>query len=386
MQYTKSSLAGTSYIPALDGFRGIAILLVVISHYGVGHLLPGGFGVTLFFFISGFLITRLLIAEYTERQTIDLRGFYFRRLLRLYPALLVMVVLAVGFTWAMGCGFQVGEIVSTLFYYRNYYMLYGHADAVANCTRIFDITWSLAIEEHFYLFFPLLFLALYRRPNILAAAMAAIIVGVLIWRLRIMATDGLSELTVHRIYHLTDTRLDAIMFGCFVSLAVHQKWANRYLTCVGHPVVFAAAIGLLLFTFIYRDGAFRETWRYSFQGLALSVILPAILYESRYGTLTFWLSKPRLVLIGKLSYSLYLFHWIGLCVAENLIGGERLTLSWLLTAVPLGLTLSLLSYHYVEKPTARLRKRFGSTVETTVVGPKSAQVQVGKQASTPAVN
>lgn len=372
------------YIPALDGFRGLAIVAVVVSHYGFGKWIPGGFGVTLFFFVSGFLITRLLIAEYEKTQRIDLGSFYLRRVLRLYPALLVMVVLAMGFTTAMGCGFQPGEVLSTLFYYRNYYILYGDQSASANCSRIFDITWSLAIEEHFYLFFPLLFMALYRRPNILAVVMALIIASALAWRLHIMATEGLTELTVYRIYHLTETRLDAIMFGCLSNLVLHLDTKARYVRTASYSVVFYGAIGLLFFTFLYRDMIFRETWRYSLQGLSLSVVLPAVLYAKNYEGIMQRLCTPWLVTVGKLSYSLYLFHWVGVCVAENLIGGERLTVPWLLTAVPLGLSLSLISYYYVEKPTAWLRKRFGSTVETTAIGVESAQVS--KQAPTPITN
>lgn len=363
-----STSAGTRYLPALDGFRGLAILVVVVSHYGLGHLIPGGFGVTLFFFISGYLITRLLLAESEKDGRIDLKSFYLRRVLRLYPALLFMVALAVGITLLRGCGFQPGQVLSTLFYYRNYYMLYGGPGSFA-CTRIFDITWSLAIEEHFYLFFPLLFMALYRRPALLSWAMAIGIGAVLGWRLYIVATEGLTELTVYRIYHLTDTRLDAIMFGCLVSVLLHHDRAGRFQRFINQRSVIAGAVGLLLFTFLFRDGVFRETWRYSLQGLALSVIVPATLYGPAYGGLVRLLSQPRLVFIGKLSYSLYLFHWVGVSVAENLIGGERLTVPWLLTAVPLGLLLSLVSYYFVEKPTAGLRKRFGSTVAITTAPP-----------------
>lgn len=347
-------------------------MVVVISHYGLGHLIPGGFGVTLFFFISGFLITRLLIAEYGKTQRIDIGSFYLRRVLRLYPALLVMVGLAVSFTLAMECGFQPGAVLSTLFYYRNYYMVYGGSDALHNCSRIFDITWSLAIEEHFYLFFPLLFMALYRRPALLSWVMAISIGAVLGWRLYIVGTEGLTELTVYRIYHLTDTRLDAIMFGCLVSVLLHHDRTGRFQQFINQRTVVAGAVGLLLFTFVFRDAVFRETWRYSLQGLALSVIVPATLYVPAYSGLVRLLSQPRLVFIGKLSYSLYLFHWVGVSVAENLIGGERLTVPWLLTAVPLGLVLSLASYYFVEKPTAGLRKRFGSTVAITTTPPDVA--------------
>jgi len=366
-----STSAGTHYLPALDGFRGLAILVVVVSHYGLGHLIPGGFGVTLFFFISGYLITRLLLAESEKDGRIDLKSFYLRRVLRLYPALLFMVALGVGITLLRGCGFQPGQVLSTLFYYRNYYMLYGGPGSFA-CTRIFDITWSLAIEEHFYLFFPLLFMALYRRPALLSWVMAISIGAVLGWRLYIVATEGLTELTVYRIYHLTDTRLDAIMFGCLVSVLLHHDRAGRFQQFINQRAVFAGALGLLLFTFVFRDSVFRETWRYSLQGLALSVIVPATLYGPAYSGLVRLLSQPRLVFIGKLSYSLYLFHWVGVSVAENLIGGERLTVPWLLTAVPLGLLLSLASYYFVEKPTAGLRKRFGSTVAITTAPPDAA--------------
>ncbi len=381
MKTPVNSLGGTGYVPALDGFRGVAIVVVVVSHYGLGHLIPGGFGVTLFFFISGFLITRLLIAEYEKEHRIDLGRFYLRRVLRLYPALLFMVALAIGFTAFMGCGFQPGAVLSTLFYYRNYYMLYGGSDALPNCSRIFDITWSLAIEEHFYLFFPLLCMALFRWPKVLAAVMAASIVAVLAWRLHLVATDGLNDLTVYRIYHLTDTRLDAIMFGCLVSLMLHLDRAGTYLRGVSHPAVFASAVGLLFFTFLYRDPAFRETWRYSLQGIALSGILPPVLYAKSYDALKRVLSRPGLVTIGKLSYSLYLFHWVGVSVAENLVGGPRLTATWLVTAVPLGVLLSLVSYQYIEKPTAGLRKRFGSTVDTTTTAPTIEPQLVTEQPS-----
>ncbi|MCX6218960.1 acyltransferase [Spirosoma sp.] len=361
MKQNETSLAGKGYIASLDGFRGIAIMMVVISHWGLGHLIPGGFGVTLFFFISGFLITRLLIAEYETSGHIGLGSFYLRRVLRLYPALLVMVTLAIAFTMVMGCGFQLGEVLSTLFYYRNYYMIY-HDIIPDNCNRIFNITWSLAVEEHFYLFFPLLFMALYRRINVLILIMVGIIVAAFALRMNIVLTQGITHESVARIYYLTDTRLDAIMFGCLMSLIMHIDRAGYFIRRASHPAVFIAAVALLFFSFLYRDPVFRETWRYSLQGLALCVILPATVYASSYQWLVRLLSTKWLVMVGKLSYSLYLFHWVGMSVAENLVGGPRLTAPWLLTAVPLGLVLSLLSYYYVEKPTAGLRKRFGSTV------------------------
>lgn len=368
-----------NYLPVLDGLRGLAILVVVISHYGLGHLIPGGFGVTLFFFISGFLITRLLIAEQQKTGRINLPDFFLRRLFRLYPALLLMVALAIVFSLTSGCGLLLNDVLSTIFYYRNYYMLYGDSAGSFLCRQVFNITWSLAIEEHFYLLFPLLFIAGRRRLGALAGVMIAIIVAVAFWRVYLINVNGLNEFTAARIYTLTDSRIDAIMFGCLVSVLVHLDTTGHWLRRSTHLTVVVGALGLLLFTFLYRDGLFRESWRYSLQGVALSVLITALVYNRSYSWLTQRFSAPWLIFVGKLSYSIYLFHWLGMSVANQLIGEERLSLPWLAVAIPIGLTLSLLSYQYVEKPTARLRRRFGSTVETTNIAISQPTVSVPRQ-------
>lgn len=95
----------------------------------------------------------------------------------------------------------------------------------------------------------------------------------------------------------------------------------------------------------------------------MSLFVPAILYGRPYRVILNFLNKAWLTTVGRLSYSLYMFHWFGVCVAEYLISPDRRSLPWLLTALPLGLALSLISYHFVEKPMNRLRKRFGSNVQ-----------------------
>ena len=144
-----------NYIPPLDGLRACAILLVLGGHFSVPHI-PNDFGVTLFFFISGFLITRLLLAELIEKGTVSLYQFYVRRILRLYPALLFAIILSVIFYfYVKEKTIPTEELTSALFYFANYYGLSKGYD-VANT---FTILWSLAVEEHFYLLFPLMFLA-----------------------------------------------------------------------------------------------------------------------------------------------------------------------------------------------------------------------------------
>lgn len=352
-----------TYIPALDGFRGIAILLVVIGHWGFGQYLPGGFGVNLFFFISGFLITRLMINEHKKNGKVDLKNFYARRMLRLYPALIFMLAVSVSYTVLIGCQVSLNDILSTLFYYRNYYMIYGKPDVSFQCSKVYGIVWSLAVEEHFYIIFPVLFLLLYKRLVYLVTTIAVLLVGVLLWRFYIVDTQGISSLVVERIYRLTDTRADAILYGCLLSIIMDSSIKDAYMRFVSHKLTFTIAVLILLFTFVYRDLAFRETYRYSLQGLVFLCLIPAVLYARTYKHLLTIFNHSVLTYIGKISYSLYMFHWVGVCLAEYYVGPERGGFSWLAIAIPVGLGLTLISFYFVEKPMIAIRKRFGSNVQ-----------------------
>src|SRR4051794_28839887 len=197
------------YVPALDGFRGIAISLVILSHYGLGHFIPGGFGVNLFFFISGLLITRLLIIETKETGKINLKSFYIRRILRLYPALLFFVTVST--IYLLICGsiyIKPGEILATLFYYRNYYPHIADFVYAPKEFNVFHIVWSLSIEEHFYIIFPFLFLVLYKRLKTFIAVIIALIVAAAVWRLALINMNGgiVTDELGDRIHFLTDTR------------------------------------------------------------------------------------------------------------------------------------------------------------------------------------
>src|SRR5262245_6279726 len=138
--------ASSEYIPSLDGMRAVAILLVVLSHLGLEHIVPGRLGVTLFFFISGFLITRLLIAEASKARAISIGAFYARRFLRLAPALLLMLAV-VALAWTQFVGPVNGpQLLAGIFYMMNYFIIFGGLT-----TMPIGILWSLAVEEHYYL-------------------------------------------------------------------------------------------------------------------------------------------------------------------------------------------------------------------------------------------
>jgi peptidoglycan/LPS O-acetylase OafA/YrhL len=161
------------YIPGLDGIRACAVMMVLIAHIGFEHIIPGGFGVTVFFFISGFLITRLLLAELGETGRIDLPRFYIRRFLRLLPALYVMLILTGVLLIAMGDVPKLWETVAAFTWTMNYHYA---VLAFTNELRVapWEHLWSLAVEEHFYLIYPLV-LVIFRRNLPLALKVSALI-------------------------------------------------------------------------------------------------------------------------------------------------------------------------------------------------------------------
>lgn len=342
------------YIPVLDGLRALSILLVFVSHQAMGHIVPGGFGVTIFFFISGFLITNLLFAEYNRTHTIGLKNFYIRRLLRLYPALLLMIIVLTAFYTLTGTAFKTGELLAALFYYENYYLVFAPPFASR-----FSILWSLAVEEHFYLVFPCLFLALAHKPRTLLRITAVLALlslaarGITVW------VNGIGSFSSAATYNLTLNRFDSILYGCLLSMLLHSPARSRLLQLSANKWVYATAACLLLLTFLLRDELFRQTIRYSLQGWCMMVLLPPLVYSLRYQRIRRLLSVKPLVFIGKISYSVYLFHFVAakMCVYLGLQKGTPLSL-----ALNSGLTivLSLASYYWVEIQFNNLRRRFGS--------------------------
>ena len=187
------------------------MLIVVLSHSGFGAIVPGGLGVTIFFFLSGYLITTLLIVELGTHSKIDIPQFYLRRAYRLLPPLVVTLAVAYGLVFAhvITCKFSVFALASQLFYFANYYGLFFDPGSTTTPPGT-GILWSLAVEEHFYIFFPLLVSLLLRdpaRPRALAAFLMVLCLVVLIWRIYLVQS-GVSE---ERTYYSSDTR---IRFDC----------------------------------------------------------------------------------------------------------------------------------------------------------------------------
>jgi len=346
----------TGYIPYIDGARGIAIAFVVLSHAGLGKIIPGKFGVTLFFFLSGYLITRLLLAEMQEKGRIDFGSFYLRRLFRLYPALLVMIGFSVIAAKIMAYPLPMTDVWASLFYYTNYYIGWFRTP-VEDAGRVLDILWSLSVEEHFYLAFPLL-LQIFSKPKKIAWFLLALCIASLAirWFTYEQFYPAVED-AAGRIYFSTHTRFDSIIWGCLAALLLFGLESKQYIAQLKKNWVFAIGILFILLSFAIRNDLFRQTWLYSFQGMGLFLTIPAIgLFKNPL--LKNLLSHPAMIFVGKISYSLYLFHWIVSKLGNHYF--VEWSWQWQLFFWPLTLLLSIGSYYLIEQPFVGLRKKYGS--------------------------
>jgi peptidoglycan/LPS O-acetylase OafA/YrhL len=344
------------YIPALDGMRAFSIAVVVASHFWVSGPIPGGFGVTVFFFISGFLITRLLLAEQASDGHISIGRFYVRRFLRLYPALFVLVVVLGALYTVMRGTLDAAEIMAALFYYMNYYVLI-HPDIDLPIRML----WSLAIEEHYYFVYPLLFAFMAGNPRRFAILLAVVAVLVLVWRLVLVHAIGI-DLTpptpgLPYTYIATDARLDSILYGAILALLAQSKSGLTLVRRLVNWPVFLSAAAILLVAFVPRDPAFQETWRYAIQGICLIPLVAGCVHGRQFRLFRGILETPVLVWVGKVSYSIYLWHF-GIVRLVRFEFPKLSVLEQAAIGLPPIFIAAALSYYLVERPVLALRARW----------------------------
>jgi len=347
----------TLHIPSLDGLRAVSFFIVFVAHAGLPFVLPvpGGFGVTVFFFLSGFLITTLLRVERQATGTVSIRNFYFRRALRILPPFYLVLALALALTqvgWLPGRT-DPRALFAQAGHFANYWFIFQGSDGVPAGTVPY---WSLAVEEHFYLVFPLLYLTLnrYFSRRAQGATLWGLCAAVCLWRCILVFGFGVSE---DRTYMASDTRFDSILFGCALAVSMNpmldrpaggeKLWKRALLP---------AGLALLLLTFVYRAPWFRETIRYTVQGLALTPVFVTAIRFPDWLPFRF-LNKRGVAFIGTLSYTLYLTHQIAMMVMHEQWPALDATTS-AAAALALALATSYLVHRFVEKPCARLRKRF----------------------------
>ncbi|HEY6319362.1 MAG TPA: acyltransferase family protein [Acidimicrobiia bacterium] len=365
------------YQPALDGLRALAVGAVIAYHLNVGWS-PGGFlGVDMFFVLSGFLITSLLLAEWGKSGKIRFGAFWAGRARRLLPALLLMLAAVTAYAAATLPADQLGQLrgdaLSTLFYGANwrfiavgqsYFALFSTASPLRHM-------WSLAIEEQFYLVWPLVVFACLRlargRRWLLGAVCA---VGMVASALTMAAVYTSSNPS--RAFYGTDSRAQLILIGGLLAIVL-ARWSPRS-TGSRALVHGAGLIGMAYCFWAWAAISDVASWMYGggffVFGLAVAAVIASVMQPARgRSTLQAALSVPPLVWVGRISYGLYLWHWPIIVFATQ----QRTGLSgWQLALFQVGLTflIATLSFYLVELPirTGRMPwRRVGVVLPTAFV-------------------
>ena len=352
---------GIQYIPAIDGLRAIAVIAVILYHLGISWI-PGGFlGVDLFFVISGYVITRLLLDSIQERGGLDLRDFYMARIRRLLPPLVFMIVvtsIVVGI-WAPDTTKKfLTDAPFSLFGGMNWWLVFNQQDYFESSGRppLLQHTWSLAVEAQFYLLWPLILLLVLKyfgKKVIPAAALTIAAISGVALMLVSFQLDATNSSKVSHIYFGTDTH----SIGLFLGAALAVSWIpqNFNLQVTRRAQDFIDGIGVfgfigILATFALIDESKPTLYRIAFPlaGIFGTAILISIVHPaSRFAPL---LRNKVLLWIGERSYAIYLWHWVIFQISRPQVDldGEN----WALFSLRILLVLAMadISLRLVELP------------------------------------
>ncbi|OFK69018.1 hypothetical protein HMPREF2806_01960 [Corynebacterium sp. HMSC076G08] len=343
--------------------RGLAVLAVVLYHF-FGDLLPGGYlGVDMFFVLSGFLITSLLVREFAVSGRISLTDFWVRRFRRILPAALVVLCLCTALVAIIGGDLAVGireQFLGTFFFVNNWTQIATSQTYFApNEVQVFAHYWSLAVEEQFYLLWPLLMFGAFalsrRQPKRLPIALSLALAVASAAAMALLFTPGEDPT---RVYYGTDTHAFGLLIGALLSLlltstskeAEADSWASTSTGALAGTVGALALVGYLA-QLVWMGADLEFTYH---GGLVLTSLLGAAMIWGvvrETGPLT-WLFRTRLMRwLGQRSFSLYLWHWPVVMILRELSDAP----AWLLglLALPVSFLLAEVTYQFVENPFRR---------------------------------
>jgi peptidoglycan/LPS O-acetylase OafA/YrhL len=333
------------YRPWLDGLRAIAVMMVVVQHtLGAIPLELGSVGVGLFFGLSGYLITSILLQEQERRGHVILTNFYVRRAARLVPALLLVVVVCDALFILQDYRSPLKGSIAALTYTSNYVQIVWPGSVHA-----YGPTWSLAIEEHFYLLWPISLLAIIRRKGTrvaLAVTLAACVAS-LIWRTVLALVNAPLDLLALGTFE----RADALLYGCAAAIALHLGWRPRaWVLALG-----AGGIGISPLLFRHEDYPTLIVGS-AFIGMASAALVVGMDYAAPRSVRR-CLSLPPLVMIGVLSYGIYLWHGPLMRIVQNFAETGR---DWRALAAVMTVAIAAASHRLLELPVRTWAKRWTS--------------------------
>ena len=388
---TSKSASYVPYSPGIDGLRAIAVLAVIAYHSGITKFSGGFLGVEIFFVISGYLITALLLGEYESNQRIDIKRFWNRRARRLFPALIAYIggATALAYLTARDVIPTKGEILSALGYVYNWFSIFQDVSYTDGFDRknFFHHLWSLAVEEQFYLLWPLLLWGLLslvgKRLTFILVIAGIIGSSVLRWVLYEPFSDPL------RVYYGTDTRASALLIGAAVAFMWRPWQSTRPAITTPNALsktvvllVGAASVGGLIWAnmhyalfYPYIDSLFRGGMLLT-SALTALVIVASVTPQS---VLSQILGMGPLQWIGKRSYGLYLWHWPVFQLTRPRVDVD--IDGWQLFLVRIIVTLIIveISYQFLERP---IRERRFLNSLRSALSLTNIKVSLGKLALT----
>lgn len=347
------------YITGLDGIRAIAVIMVLAYHLKLALFQSGFLGVTVFFVLSGYLITGILISEVEEEGTIDLKNFWLRRIRRLVPAVMSMAVVIIFVSavvnriiFTKGCK----DFLASVLGFNNWWQIFNKVSyfEAAGVPSPFTHCWSLAIETQFYLIYPLILLGIYKlvksrgegRANRgLLFAGVTLLLALISVILMIVLFDPQQDAS--RVYYGTDTRAFSLLFGALLAILWEYRMVPRRLSSSVNMVLGSVSFAVLLVMTIAINGSSNFWYRGGqFVGTILTVL---VIYtvSGRKTWLSRFLSNPVLKWIGDRSYSIYLWHY-----PIILLISKGIKASWWITLIEIVLSVVLaeLSYRFIETP------------------------------------
>ncbi|MGZ6954299.1 MAG: acyltransferase family protein [Acidimicrobiia bacterium] len=343
---------GLEHQPALDGLRGVAVAGVLLFH--AGHLDGGFLGVDAFFVLSGYLITSLLLREHAVRGTIGLARFWGRRARRLLPALACLLVMVAVYCVVIAQPSELdtirGDALATIVYVANWRQIATGQDyfALFRAPSVLQHTWSLSIEEQFYLVWPLLLLGITAAAGATRAARRVVVVALALAAVSYVLAGAFAGTNPSRAYYGTDTRVGAILLGA--AFAAWTQWrgeaANPRLR-MAIEVAGLTGIAVLAVAWTRADGTATGLYRGGLLacGVAVVAVIAAAVHPRRLAVARVLSVRP-LVGLGLISYGAYLYHWPVYLTLAHVASGTALLVLRLVTTV----VVATASYLLLERP------------------------------------